>query len=281
MKTLLLQNASSQKITAHLFEPAANQQKLVVINSATGVKQQLYFNIATFLAESGFTVITYDYSGIGLSKPAELKQCKSSMRSWGAEDFAAVTDYIKHHYKNYQKFLLGHSVGALILGMNKDAMLFERFVFISTQNATARHLKFKIKLLAYVGFGLLVPLTTKIFGYFPAYRFGLGASLPAGVAKDWRTLILNPTSTNALLDQTGFRRAQTLAQKALVLYADDDEWLTENGVRSLLKDTYPLLQPTFKILQSKNSPNGEIGHINFFRSYNRSLWSIISEEFKK
>ena len=281
MKLIQLQNSLKQNICAHLFEPLNSNQKIILINSATGVKQQLYFNISIYLSELGFTVLTYDYTGIGLSKPKDLKNCKSSMRSWGTEDFKTLTNFIKKNYSTYRKFIIGHSVGALILGMNEDSAQFERFAFISTQKAFAGHLKFKIKVLAYGGFGLLQPLSTKIFGYFAAHRFGLGESLPAAVANDWRTLILNRNSTNALLEKSGFHGAKHLRQEVLVIYADDDEWLTETGVKSLMTETYPNLKPTYTLLNSKDSPNNTIGHINFFRSYNRSLWDIILKEFQR
>ena len=53
MITLELKNSSQQKIIAHLFSPEISKQKLVLINSATGVKQQIYFKIASYLAENG------------------------------------------------------------------------------------------------------------------------------------------------------------------------------------------------------------------------------------
>ncbi|SEG31386.1 Predicted alpha/beta hydrolase [Halpernia humi] len=281
MKELKLKNNLSQPIVATLFEPKISNGKLILINSATGVKQQIYFKIAQFFSKKGFTVFTYDYSGIGLSKPKNLKNHNSSMRTWGKEDFTTLTDFIKNNYPDFEKYLIGHSVGALILGMNEDSKLFKSFVFISTQKAFVGHLKLKIKILGYLGFGIIQPLSTKLFGYFPAHRFGLGESLPKNVAKDWRTLILNKKSTNALLEKMGFNFSSDLHQKVLVLRAEDDAWLTEKGVKSLLNETFPNLKPTYKILKTSDSPKVEVGHINFFRSYNEPLWTVISDEFSR
>ena len=280
MKQLQLKNVSQKSIIVHLFEPQISNRKLVLVNSATGVKQQIYFKIAQYLADHGFTVITYDYVGIGLSKPEDLKNCNSSMRTWGAEDFKCITDFVQENYGNYEKYLIGHSVGALILGMNEDSKIFKSFVFIGTQKAYVGHLNFIIRITAYGGFGILQPLMTKIFGYFPAHRFGLGESLPAGAANDWRTLILNKNSTNAVLEKSENNFSKNLQQNVLVLRAEDDHWLTEDGVQNLLKETYPNLKPIYKTLEVSDSPKGEIGHINFFRSYNEPLWKIIVEEFK-
>lgn len=280
MEKLTLTTKSNNKLAIHLFRPENSNGKILLINSATGVKQQVYFSFARFFSEKGFTAITYDYSGIGLSKPQNMRGCKASMRSWGNEDFKAVTEFILENFHDDQKFCLGHSVGALIVGMNENFKIFDQFIFVATQNAFIGHLKWKTKIEAFFGFGLAQPFFTEILGYFPANWFGLGESLPKNCAYDWRTLILNRKSTNALLLKTN-DFSKELNQNVLVLYAEDDVWLTEKGVKRLLNETYPNLKPTYRILKTSESEKGEIGHVKFFRSYNKKLWNIILDEIVK
>lgn len=277
MKELKLTTSDQFSVTAHVFLPGTSNGKLLLINSATGVKQQLYFSFASYFVQKGFTVITYDYRGIGLSKPARMKGFKASMRIWGSVDYKAVTDYIKIHFGGYKKYVLGHSVGALILGMNEDSCIFDGFVFVGTQNAFIGNLKFRTRIEALLGFGIVQPLATGLLGYFPAHWFGLGESLPKNCASDWRTLILNRKSTNRLLEQTK-NYSEGLNGRVLVIRAEDDDWLTEKGVKSLLKDTYPNLKPVYRFIETSESERHEIGHVNFFRSYNRNLWNIILNE---
>jgi len=277
MKTLFIEAQDCTRLAIHIFEPKISHNKVLLINSATGVKQQIYFSFAQFFVDQGFTVITYDYRGIGLSKPIIMKGYKASMRVWGNQDFKTLTDFIKINYHDYRKYCLGHSVGALILGMNADAKIFDQFIFVGTQNSYVGDLKFKTKIEAYLGFGIAQPLTTQLLGYFPAHWFGLGESLPAGCAFDWRSLILNKKSTNKLLEKTE-NYALQLDQNVLVLWAEDDNWLTEKGVKKLLVDTYANMKPIFRLVKTSESDKGEIGHVNFFRSYNQKLWNIILQE---
>lgn len=277
MEKLLLQTDDEIEITAHIFRPDESNHKVLLINSATGVKQQIYFSFAQFFAEQGFTVLTYDYRGIGLSKPEKMKGFQSSMRIWGSRDYKALTQFIIKNFPDHQKFCLGHSVGALILGMNKDSEIFNEFLFVGTQNAFVGNLKWRTKIEAVLGFGIVQPLFTELFGYFPAHWFGLGESLPKNCAYDWRTLILNRKSTNKLLLKTD-DYSKDLNRKVFVIQAEDDAWLTYKGVQSLLNDTYPNLKPTFRLIKTSESEKGEIGHVNFFRSYNRNLWNIILDE---
>lgn len=277
MEKLILKTTDHISIVAHLFLPEQSNNKLLLINSATGVKQHVYFSFAQYFSEQGFTVITYDYRGIGLSKPEQMKGFEASMRIWGSQDYKAVTTYIRTRFTGYEKYCLGHSVGALILGMNKDSEMFKEFFFVGTQNAFVGNLKFRTKIEAYLGFGIVQPLATQLLGYFPAHWFGLGESLPKNCAYDWRTLILNKKSTNGLLEKID-DYSKKLTQKVFVIRAEDDVWLTDKGVKSLLNDTYPNLKPTYRLVKTSESEKGEIGHVNFFRSYNKKLWNIILNE---
>lgn len=278
MQELFLKTSDQYSIAVKIFEPQTPNGKLLLINSATGVKQQIYFSFAKYFAENGFTVITYDYRGIGESKPSKMKGFKASMRIWGTEDFKTVTDFIKNNYSDHRKFCLGHSVGALILGMNRDADIFEKFIFVTTQDAYVGNLTLKVKIAGILGFGIAVPFTTELFGYFPAHRFGLGESLPKGVAYDWRTLILNKKSTSRLYEKIEKDYSKELTQETFIIYAEDDPWVTRKGMGNLMNKVYPNLKKTFRKVLVSESPKKEIGHVNFFRSFNKSLWKIVLHE---
>lgn len=274
MKEIKLKTSDGCDLVAHLFTPEKSNYKILLINAATGVKQQVYFSFAKYFTEHGFTVLTYDYRGIGLSKPSKMKGFKASMRIWGTHDFKALTDLIKINYKNYHKYCLGHSVGALILGMSEGSKIFEKFVFVATQDAYIGHLSLNIRPIALFGFGVAVPVTSNLLGYFPSHWFGLGESLPKGSAYDWRTLVLNKKSTGKLFAKIENDHSKTLHQETLVIYAEDDPWVKMKGMESLMNKGYTNLRKKYREVKISESDKNEIGHINFFRSYNKNLWSI-------
>ncbi len=280
MKELILTTSDHIPLSVKIFEPKISNGKLLLINSATGVKQQIYFSFAKYLIENGFTVITYDYRGIGESKPQIMKGFNASMRIWGTEDFKTITNFINENYSTPRKFCLGHSVGALILGMNDYSKNFEKFIFVGTQDAYIGNLTFSVAATALLGFGIALPVMTHFFGYFPAHRFGLGESLPKGVAFDWQTLILNKKSTSRLYKKIGSNSIKELTQNVFIIHAEDDTWVTEKGMRNLLKNVYPNLKTTYREIKICESEKGEIGHVNFFRSFNKNLWKIVLNELQ-
>jgi len=276
--TITIHTQDQYPITATLFEPENVNGKLLLVNSATGVKQQTYYAFAQHFADLGFVVITYDYRGVALSKPDQLKGFKASMRTWGNTDYKAVTDFIEEHYPHHRKFLIGHSVGALILGMNKGSEIFEKFCFVATQNTYFGHLSPRIKMLGLLGFGLYQPILTRVKGYFKTYFVNLGESLPKGVSDDWRTLIMHRKSVNRLLEKTE-NFSKNLHQEVLYLNMQDDDWITETGMKLLMNETYLNMKPIYRTVHPHESNGEEIGHINFFRAKHSKLWSIVFDWF--
>ena len=61
------------RLNGMLFKPEEPNGRAVLVNSATGVRQEYYAKYATYLLERGFTVLTYDYRGIGRSLHGPLK----------------------------------------------------------------------------------------------------------------------------------------------------------------------------------------------------------------
>mgnify|MGYP001811365274 CR=1 FL=1 len=63
MKELIISTSDNYALAATLFQSKNNSvnNKILIINSATGIKQNYYFKFANYLSESGFNVITYDW----------------------------------------------------------------------------------------------------------------------------------------------------------------------------------------------------------------------------
>ena len=171
-----------------------------------------------------------------------------------------------------------HAVGALILGMNKDSEIFEKFCFVATQNTYFGHLKPKIQLLSLAGFGFYQPILTHILGYFQTYFVNLGESLPKGVSDDWRTLLMNKKSVNKLLEKTA-DFSKNLTQEVLYLHLEDDDWITEKGMKLLMDETFSNMKPIYRTVKVSESTGEEIGHINFFRAKHSKLWEIVLDWF--
>ncbi len=100
MSEVLIQDTSiaardGYALAATVFTPAAAPRRAVLINSATAVPRKIYRGFAAYLAEQGCAVVTYDYRGIGGSRPASLRGFTVRMRDWAALDVAGAIDHMR------------------------------------------------------------------------------------------------------------------------------------------------------------------------------------------
>ncbi len=163
---------------------ANNSGPVVVVNSATAVKQKYYSRFATWLAERNFTVITYDYRGIGASRPHQIRGFDGSMRDWGQLDFEGVLRFADTLDAKRPRAVIGHSVGGQILGFAPSNTILSRAVTVASQSGYWGHWPGAKKALMWAVWHGAMPAATRALGYLPG-RLGTGEDLPKNVALEW------------------------------------------------------------------------------------------------
>src|ERR1700682_3969757 len=109
--------ADGYSLGATLRRPATGPQKgFVLIASATATPRHYYGRFATYLAERGFGVMTFDYRGIGDSRPPSLRGFECRMRDWAALGITAVVDFAARE-AGAPLLYVGHSYGGQALGL--------------------------------------------------------------------------------------------------------------------------------------------------------------------
>jgi predicted alpha/beta hydrolase len=115
--------------------PSGRRHGTVIINPATGVPARYYHRYAAFLAAHDFDVLTYDYRGIGRSRPASLCGCRYRWRDWGEKDFDAALRFAKARDPHSAVLVVGHSIGGFLPGFSQDATLIDRMLTVGAQYA--------------------------------------------------------------------------------------------------------------------------------------------------
>lgn len=169
------------QLAATLFEPATPNGRAILLNSGTGIPRQFYGAFAAHLAAHGFTVLTYDYRGIGQSQaPTE-----ATMEQWGHIDQASMIDHLGRLRPGASLGLIGHSFGGQVLGLADNIARIDAAVLICSQSGHWRHWppgRRRLRMLALWWF--LIPGLTAVTGRFPGSWVGT-ADLPAGIARSW------------------------------------------------------------------------------------------------
>jgi predicted alpha/beta hydrolase len=254
---------------------------VVIINPATSVRCHYYARFAAFLFEAGFDVITYDYRGIGLSRPATLRGFDAGWIDWGRLDFEAVLGYADRSFSGQPIDVVAHSIGGFVIGLAPSNHLIRRIVTMGAQYAYWRDYAADTRLWLVAKWHVFMPLLTMACGYFPGKILGWLEDTPMGVVRDWavsrkrfedtwrgRSSVRHPDK-QGLVRQFAAVMAPTLA-----LSVTDDHFGTVPAVERLL--AYFTHSPRTHLRISPQSI-GEpaIGHFAFFHSrFEEKLWQI-------
>jgi predicted alpha/beta hydrolase len=242
----------------------------VVIGSAAAVPRRFYRHLASFFQEWGATVISFDYRGIGESRPKSLRGFEAKFSDWGLLDLAGVLSWAKE--RNPAKlFLMGHSAGGQVAALADypvDAM-----ATVSSQSGYWRLQGGWQKLWVCLHMHFSFPLLSHLFGYMPWSRFGGAEDMPKGAALEWARWCRDP---NYLHGDTHLplHLYQEFEAPILACSIADDDWGTAESVDAMMSH-YPNVQ-RWHIQEER-----KIGHFGFFRPACRDLWPQITEFFDR
>ena len=253
---------------------------IILITPANAVKQRYYEKFATFLCENGFISITFDYYGIGLSKDQPIKKIKVLMSDWGYFDIQAMIHWISQVYPNRTIYIVGHSAGGQLLGMVKDIDKVKAIVMVAAGTGYWKLWKQPQKTLLFVFFYIVMPIFTRLFGYYPG-RLGLGENLPKNMAKQWITWC---KSKNYLFDDPKVQSLNyydSIGVPILAIsFSDDLSYGPDKAIKSLLS-FYTNAQITRRHINPRDINVKSIGHFTFFKErFKENLWQEVIQWFK-
>lgn len=268
--SLTLSARDSFPLAATLFQPEAMSNRLVLICSGTGIPRGYYSKFARFLAENGFIALTFDYRGIGDSRPKNLRGFAAGMRDWAQQDMAGVAQWCASEFQPERFFLVCHSAGGQLMGLAGINHLVHALVFVAAQHGYWGNWPLRSR------FGIatlwqLMPVLTRVFGYLPA-RLGIGEDLPRGVANEWAKWGRDRDYLFGFGHEFDLRSYDTLVAPMLA-YSFWDDWYAPRVAVEALLQKYSAAQVTHRHLNYAASPAQRIGHFGFFREQFRdSLW---------
>ena len=241
---------------------------VVVLSGGTGIPHRFYHHYARFLAAHDYASLCYDYRGVGASRPASLRGLRgfqARMRDWGSLDQRAALAEARRQFPDLPLVALGHSVGGQMLAAAvTPALKPDLVIHITVSTGTWFH--FPLPFALYCGFlwNAAVPLTTRLLGYFPASRLGLGEDLPAGVAREWARWCRRADYCAELREADPPVVFDAVRAPLLALAATDDPIANRRTVPAL-QALYPHLRPEMRWLRPAEFGMKQIGHLGFFR----------------
>lgn len=256
------------------------QEQIILLNSGTGVKRGYYTKFASFLASNGFTVITYDYRGIGESLRTDIRDFDTSISEWGEKDCTSVIVWIRERYPHAHLTIIGHSAGGKIPGFAPNNNEAETIVTIAVPNSYWGFWYWWGQRGYFVFIQFIMPALSHTLRYFPSRFLGLGENYPKGVALEWsrwsrrKAYLLHPKRgrhPNYFADFRG---------RVLALSFSDDIVATGKAVESFMNFYTNATSRTHWHIHPKRFGIKRVGHSGYFRESAAPLWNDLLKWLK-
>lgn len=283
MQSITLNTADNLPLGACLFEPEQGVEIKggVIINAATGVKQAFYSRFANHLAAQGYVVLTYDYRGIGESVSLALNDERLSMLAWGEQDFPTAIDWATDAYPSLNWHCIGHSVGGQIIGLAHNHHKLTSSFGVAAQSGNWRNWALKHQLSFAPVCYVVIPLLSRLFGYFPGAIMG-GEHLPKHVALEWARWCRH---RDYITDKSGKAYRPYFSDINMPMHflvVDDDlQFAPEKAVKAL-SEFYESADTSLSVTTPKERHDSFFGHFGFFRTPAKdTLWPKATDWFEK
>lgn len=266
-------DGGAQQLAVRRYEPTTAPRASIVIGGAMGVRQSFYEPFAQWLAQQqGLRVWTFDYRGSGDSRGnAPLRGFEADLFDW-ARDYEAVIDTAKAALPDEPLYLLGHSLGAQLPGFLQRPEQVAGLVSIAAGSGYWRENAPKLKRSILYFWFVVVPLATKLWGYFPGRKLKKIGDLPRGVILQWRRWCLNPRYSVGAEGALALQSYSRVRFPVLALSMTDDELMTLAGTESLVS-FYAGAPSAVERIAPADVQARRIGHFGFFREqFSQSLW---------
>jgi len=281
-QNVLIEARDGFKLSATIRRPLTEIKGVIQMNCGTGIPQKVYSNLAIYLTQYGYVTVTYDYRGIGNSKPKNLKGFEAKIEDWGILDMTSIFDWIISEFPNEKKIIIGHSMGGQLVGLMDNYQKIDKLVLIASSTGYWKDMSSPYKWLMPPLWFLFVPLTTFIYGYANAKKIRQGENLPKGVAIQWRNWCINPNYFDEHFKKSNtslFFDKLRIPLKSIQI--KDDPIANEITSNKILK-YYKIANIEIEKISPEQLGVKKIGHTGFFsRQFKDTLWKNLKTDIEK
>lgn len=267
--------ADGARLAGRFYPPQGAASAHLVLHGATGVPQRYYAPFATWAAEQGVGVLTYDYRDFGESQHRPLRESDATFSDWAVRDQAAAEARLAELAPEGPLWLLGHSLGGLGFPFVRHDV---RVTRITTIGAGIGHYSdhpwsYRPKALAF--WFLVGPVGTALAGYLPGSKLLLGADLPAGVYWQWRRWCTRRDffrrDIGMSLPQPDF---ELPGPEIRMLTAQDDVVVPPVSVRRYVA-AFPAGRVAYRMLRPSEFGLSSLGHVEALSRSCAAVWPTI------
>ena len=265
------------RLAASVHDAKGQHRGAALVVPAMAVSQDFYSAFASWLAEHGWHVVTFDFRGIGASAPKSLRGFDADILTWARLDCAAALAYARGLAYGRPLLWVGHSLGGQILAMTPGVEAVSAAITIASGVGYWKENAYPLRRYSWWLWHVIAPLATTLFGYFPGKRLHMVGDLPRGVMDQWSRWCKNPEYAVGVEGAAMRERYRKVTLPLLSLSFTDDEYMSASNV-SVLHGFYENATRDIRRFTPQDFGLARIGHFGFFREESGpKLWPLALE----
>lgn len=266
-----------QGVVCRTFIPQDPKGEHLIIASATGVLQGYYKHFARWMAARGYHVSTFDYSGIGASRAGSLRHSIATATTWAENDLTAVIEHVHTTYSPRKVIGLGHSIGGQFFGLCKAQNKLDALVLIASQHGHYRNWDQPHRRRIAFKWLVMIPVLTRVSGYFPGKRIGVMEDLPPKMVLEWVKWGRSPGYLFDHVPNAAERFAKLHIPLLCWSFSDDHDLAPKRAAATLLKH-YINCNVIHAHIHPPELGVAAIGHFGFFKKNGEEkLWPTLAQ----
>jgi len=276
-QALTLRTADGYDIAARLYPAQGALRAHLIMASATGVPQGFYRRFAEHAASQGYRVLTLDYRGIGLSRPATLKGFRMDYLDWARQDLAAAVEHMhatkgEHGPAGLPLLMVGHSYGGHALGLLPNSEKIAACYLFATGAGWHGWMPRLERAKVWLMWNVAGPVLTRWKGYLAWSKLGMGEDLPLDVYRQWKGWCRFP---HYFFDDPAMKGIEQSFQRVripvMAVNALDDLW-AQPASRDAFMAGYRNADVSTVTIDPRRAGIGAIGHMGYFKPKAKPLW---------
>jgi predicted alpha/beta hydrolase len=267
-----------RRLVGRLFLPGTAPKAAAVLHGATGVPQGYYRAFAEWLASEGYACLTYDYRDFAASAEAHVRRSRATMSDWGLRDQAAAQAELERLVPGVPLWVIGHSLGGIMLPFQAGAARVERLVAVASGPVHLSDHPWSYRPIAAAFWSAPTRALASALGYLPGRAMRIGPDLPRGVYSEWRRWCTTRGFYHNDIGRTlPLPDWRAMRGRAKFVAIADDALVPPAAVWRLMQH-YPEAVKRQLTLRPAEHGLRRIGHIAAFAERNRALWPAILAE---
>ncbi|NHZ81161.1 alpha/beta fold hydrolase [Massilia sp. CCM 8695] len=269
-QSLTLTTADGYPIAALRYPAAGPTRGHLVVAGANGVPQGFYRRFAQYASSCGYNVMTLDYRGIGLSRPATLKGFRMDYLDWGRQDLAAAVDAMNE--PGLPLYMVGHSYGGHAFGLLPNHDKVDGLYTFATGAGWHGWMPPMERLRVLLMWRVLGPLIVRVKGYLAWNWMGMGEDLPVDVYRQWKRWCTFPRYFFQDPEMKHIAASyESVRSPIMACNALDDLWARPPS-RNAFMSAYRNAGWQATDIDPRQAGLGPIGHMGYFKAHCKPLW---------